>query len=122
MQAHANDLRAEVSNDWDTLVGNADASPYDDKLDAFVHQVVDDWRQCPLTDAMRRLAEYAEKLTGTPAECAESDIAELRRVGWSERAIHDAVQVVAYFNYVNRVADGLGVEVEFGLPHWGQAS
>jgi hypothetical protein len=33
-------------------------------------------------------------------------------VGWNDRAIHDAAQVVAYFNYINRVADGLGIDPE----------
>jgi alkylhydroperoxidase family enzyme len=41
-----------------------------------------------------------------------SDADQLRAVGWSDREIHDACQVVAYFNYVNRLADGLGVDAE----------
>ena len=45
----------------------------------------------------------------------ERDLASLRAVGLDDRAIIDANQVVAYFNYVNRVADGLGVELE---PTW----
>ncbi|MEK6799164.1 MAG: hypothetical protein AABZ12_09390 [Planctomycetota bacterium] len=36
----------------------------------------------------------------------------MRSLGLSDRAINDAVQVVAYFNYINRVADGLGVDLE----------
>jgi hypothetical protein len=46
----------------------------------------------------------------------------LRSVGWSDLAIHDAVQVISYFNYINRVADALGVEPEKGFPHWGRAT
>ena len=42
----------------------------------------------------------------------ESDLAPLRAAGLSDRDIVDLNQVVAYFNYVNRVADGLGVELE----------
>lgn len=45
----------------------------------------------------------------------ERDVDALRAVGLDDRAIVDANQVVAYFNYVNRVADGLGVELE---PPW----
>ena len=43
----------------------------------------------------------------------------LRKVGWSDRTIHDAVQVIAYFNYINRVADALGVEMEADQRYWG---
>ena len=91
-------------------------------LDRFVHQVVDDWRACPLAPGVRPLLELAERLTRRPSEVHEADLGALRRVGWSDRAIHDAVQVVAYFNYINRVADGLGVDPEEGVPHWGEQS
>jgi alkylhydroperoxidase family enzyme len=40
----------------------------------------------------------------------------LRGQGWSDAAIHDAIQVIAYFNYINRVADAVGIEDE---PEWG---
>jgi uncharacterized peroxidase-related enzyme len=52
------------------------------------------------------------KLTLTPAAMTEADIKELRGHGFSDEAIHDAVQVAAYFNYINRVCDGLGVDLE----------
>jgi hypothetical protein len=45
----------------------------------------------------------------------EADVAALRAAGLDDRAIVDANQVVSYFNYVNRIADGLGVELE---PDW----
>jgi alkylhydroperoxidase family enzyme len=44
------------------------------------------------------------------------DIERLRGQGWSDRGIHDAIQVIAYFNYINRVADAVGVGDE---PEWG---
>ena len=58
------------------------------------------------------LLHYAEKLTRTPSEVSEADVRSLRDEGFSDRAIHDAAQVIAYFNYINRVADGLGVDPE----------
>ena len=120
MQEHANDLRAEVAQDWNTLVETpADTSPADATLDAFVHQAVDDWRQCALSASVAQLPAFAEKVTRAPADVNESDVARLREVGWSDQAIHDAVQVIAYFNYINRVADALGVEPERNLPRWG---
>ncbi len=45
-----------------------------------------------------------------------ADIERLRGEGCSDEAIHDAIQVIAYFNYVNRVAEGVGIGPE---PEWG---
>jgi len=55
---------------------------------------------------------YAEKLTLRPGEVTPDDVDALRSAGLSDRDILDVVQVVAYYSYVNRIADGLGVEVE----------
>jgi hypothetical protein len=52
------------------------------------------------------------KLTVSPWAMTEEDLAPLRAAGLTDSDIVDANQVVAYFNYVNRVADGLGVELE----------
>jgi NAD(P)H-hydrate epimerase len=62
------------------------------------------------------LCAYARKLTRTPAAVREADVAALRQVALDDRAIVDANQVVAYFNYVNRVVEGLGVELEERWP------
>ncbi len=43
---------------------------------------------------------------------SKSDINILEDVGFSQEAISDAAQVVGYFNYINRIADGLGVDLE----------
>jgi uncharacterized protein YciW len=59
---------------------------------------------------------YAERLTRDPSSVSEDDIYQLRATGWSDRAIHDIAQVIAYYNYVNRVADGLGVTLEQSWP------
>lgn len=69
-----------------------------------------------LDERMRSLCRYALKLTRSPSEMTESDIDELRAAGLDDRAIVDANQVVSYFNYVNRVADGLGIELEDTWP------
>ena len=50
-----------------------------------------------------------------------ADVTALRQAGLDDVAIHDATQVVAYFNYINRVADALGVEPEDFIQPWGSA-
>ena len=72
-----------------------------------------------LGDHMFVLFEFAEKLTEAPSQMGPEDIEELRDAGWSDVAIHDAVQVISYFNYINRVADALGVENESFVKNWG---
>lgn len=74
-----------------------------------------DYRTATLTERQRVLCEYAEKLTRTPAQMTAGDLDQLRAVGLSDRGILDAVEVIAYFNYINRVADALGVDLE---PEW----
>ncbi len=55
---------------------------------------------------------YAEKLTRTPGSMTRDDVDALKVAGFSERDILDINQVVGYFAYVNRLADGLGVPLE----------
>lgn len=119
MQAHANDLRSEVENDWGTLVDPDREPAGESAYDRLIHQVIDRWQDAALTAALLELLGFAERVTLSPGARSEADIARLREFGWSDRAIHDAVQVISYFNYINRVADALGVEAEQGLPHWG---
>lgn len=69
-----------------------------------------------LDGRLRALIGYAVKLTRFPEAMVERDVALLREAGLDDRAVVDANQVVAYFNYVNRVADGLGVELERDWP------
>lgn len=44
------------------------------------------------------------------------DVESLRGAGFTDRDILDIVEVISYFNYINRVADGLGIDPE---PEWG---
>lgn len=67
-------------------------------------------------DRLSALLNYAIALTISPGDVRREVIQELQEVGLSAREIIDANQVVAYFNYVNRVADGLGVELEDSWP------
>ena len=65
-----------------------------------------------LPPRLRALHTYALALTTNPSAVQEVDVHALLEVGLSQRDVIDANQVVAYFNYVNRVASGLGVQLE----------
>jgi alkylhydroperoxidase family enzyme len=58
------------------------------------------------------LLDYVEKVTLHPSACRREDLDHLRSQGATDEEIHNCVQVAAYFNYINRVADGLGVDLE----------
>ena len=94
----------------------------DEEADAYVHAVARDWRTAPLTDGDRALCEFAAKLSHDQRGMARADLDILRRHGFDDQAIHDATQVVGYFNYITRVADALGVEPESFIRPWGDAS
>lgn len=58
------------------------------------------------------MLRYAEKLTLTPAECTRADVEALRAAGFEDADVLAVAELVGYYAYVNRVADGLGVELE----------
>lgn len=95
--AHADDLRAEGA------------------ADELARHAAHDYRQAELSPQERALCDFAVKLTHAAATVDQSDIDGLRAHGLDDAAISDAIQVVGYFNYVTRVADGVGIEDE---PEW----
>lgn len=74
-----------------------------------------DYRKAQLEPPDRAMLDFAVKLTRTPAAVRETDLDALRKLGFDDPAIHDIVQVTALFNYYDRLADGLGVDME---PEW----
>jgi uncharacterized peroxidase-related enzyme len=76
-----------------------------------------DYRSAELEDAERVMLEFVAKLTRSPQLMEEADVQGLRAQGFDDRSIHDIVVVAAYYAFVNRIADGLGVELESG---WGE--
>ena len=58
------------------------------------------------------MLDYAAKLTTIPGEMCAEDLIPLREAGYNDRAILDINQITSYYAYVNRIADGLGVELE----------
>lgn len=71
-----------------------------------------DYRTAQLSSKDRAMLDYAVKLTLQPNSIEEEDIEALGRHGFSDAAVLDICQVASYYNYVNRLADGLGVELE----------
>ncbi len=74
--------------------------------------LADDPDALELAAADRAMLAYALKLTRTPGEMTADDVLDLRRAGFGDRAIHDICAITAYYGFVNRIADGLGVELE----------
>ena len=62
------------------------------------------------------MLRYAVKLTRTPGAMSDADVDDLRTVGYSDRDILDITEVVGYYAYANRIADGLGIEPESWIP------
>ena len=81
---------------------------------ARLRRIVDDYRQADLPPVDRALADYAHKLTTSPASIVEADIHALRQNGLTDADILLANLIVSYFNFVNRIALGLGVDYSAG--------
>ena len=75
-------------------------------------QLKKDFREAELDEKDRAMLEYVAKLTLEPWNMVEDDVVKLRESGFSDAAILDICQVTGYFAFVNRLADGLGVELE----------
>ena len=73
--------------------------------------MLDDWRSAPIDQKLLTTLEFLEKLTLTPEEIVQEDIAPMRTAGVSNQAIEDAIYVCTYFNIIDRIADLLDFEV-----------
>jgi uncharacterized peroxidase-related enzyme len=76
----------------------------------------------PLDERRRAIVDYAIKLTRSPSTVTEEDIGRLREAALSDVGIHDVAGITAYFNFVNRMALGLGVELESDQGRLGPSS
>ena len=85
------------------------AEPEREKL---VSALAKDYRAADLRPADAAMLDYAMKLTREPWAMNAGDVAALRDAGFDDRSIHDICAVTAYFAFVNRIADGLGVALE----------
>ena len=70
-----------------------------------------DYTTADLEPATRGMLDFAVKLTRSPAEMQESDVQALRGLGLSDEQILSVVGITCLFNFMNRLADGLGVDI-----------
>lgn len=75
-----------------------------------------DWRLARLAARERALCAFAEALTLRPSRVSSAERAALRAAGLTDAEIHEAIQVVGYFNYINRIAEGVEVDLEPEMP------
>jgi uncharacterized peroxidase-related enzyme len=79
---------------------------------ALVDQLKADYRQATLSGPDRAMLDYAAKLTQEPWTMTEKDVLRLREAGFEDRDILHINMIAGYYAFVNRLADGLGVELE----------
>jgi uncharacterized peroxidase-related enzyme len=68
-----------------------------------------DFRSAPISDQNKTMLEYVVKLTRDATQCSPEDHKKLRAVGFDDKGILQITLIASWFNYINRVADALGV-------------
>ena len=68
-----------------------------------------DYTTAPITAQERVMVDYVVKLTRDATNCSKDDIEGLRGAGFDDRGILQIALIASWFNYINRVADALGV-------------
>ena len=77
--------------------------------EASITAMVNDLDSAPVPDKLRPILRYARKLTLAPSRITDRDAHDVFAAGWSEQALHDAIQVVCLFSLMNRLVDGHGI-------------
>ena len=77
--------------------------------EAFVKALVEDYEHAPLSEADRAMLDYVTQLTEDATRIGKGDHERLRSVGFDDRGILQITLIASWFNYINRVADALGV-------------
>lgn len=78
--------------------------------DRVVRAILEDYRTAPISEKLRAMLGFLEKLTLRPAEVGPEDVVPLRTAGLTDEEIEDAIHVCANFNVINRIADSLGFD------------
>ena len=74
-----------------------------------------DFRTAPISEQDKVMIEYVVKLTRDATECSPQDHKKLRAAGFDDRGILQITLIASWFNYINRVADALGVGRDWGF-------
>jgi uncharacterized peroxidase-related enzyme len=96
---------------WTTHHG--EALRFATEKNEIARQLAEDFTKADIPKQEKLMLYYVQKLTKEPYNIKENDVKALKKVGFTDRDIFDINQVTAYFNYVNRIADGLGIALEW---------
>ena len=77
--------------------------------EAMVEALKKDYRSAPIAEQDKVMLDYVVKLTKDATRCSPEDHARLRAVGFDDKGILQITLIASWFNYINRVADALGV-------------
>lgn len=77
--------------------------------EALAKAIKTDYRKADISQSERIMLDYVEKLTLRSSSIQRSDIEQLKAAGFDELSILQINLIASWFNYINRVADGLGV-------------
>jgi uncharacterized peroxidase-related enzyme len=77
--------------------------------DSLIEALRRDYRTAPITEQERVMCDYVVKLTKDATQCRPADLDGLRAVGFDDKGILQITLIASWFNYINRVADALGV-------------
>ena len=77
--------------------------------DSLIEALRRDYRTAPITEQERAMCDYVVKLTRDAVQCGPADLDKLRAVGFDDKGILQITLIASWFNYINRVADALGV-------------
>ena len=77
--------------------------------EALVEAIQKDYRSAPVSDQDRTMLRYVEKVTRDATRVTHEDHERLRAAGFDDKGIVQITLIAAWFNYINRVADALGV-------------
>ena len=95
-----------------TVPPETDLRIYDIIEASSAERIEADFESAGLTAPRLAMLRYAIKLTRTPAEMVRGDVNALRDAGFADNDILELCEVIAYYAYANRIADGLGVTLE----------